>query len=370
MSNIEIQELTPEQAVITKYVAPAENALEALNSAVVRNKDGEIVRVDIRSDKQYEVAGQVLADGRKKRSEFERYWKTDPKRPQSECSPGEGHGFFARRMWESANAIFNAYNDRLTRLFGTTKEGGLIDAGMTAYRQEVERKAREEAEARAAEERKRLEAEAAELRRKAEEERRIQEEKLRQEREAAEKERKRLEAIAAEERRKAEEERQAKLKAELEAAKSKKQAEEAKRRAEEEKRRLEEEAARAAQEAEQARRIQEIAEEESRQSALDAEAKAQREAEEKIREADNVVVMPTRSAPVSAGASVRKKWKAEVVSLEKLVQSVSQGKAPLACLTFDQSGCDKLAQAFGGVNAPSGLRFYMEETTASRSRKA
>src|SRR5580658_2555066 len=79
---------TPEQAAMVRYIQPAEEGLDALGSAIVRNPDGEITRIDIRSDRQYEAAGVALAKGRKMRAGFESYWKEDPGKPQDQCGPG------------------------------------------------------------------------------------------------------------------------------------------------------------------------------------------------------------------------------------------------------------------------------------------
>lgn len=343
-------QLTPEQAVLARYVEPSESATTGVETSLVRDNSGEIVRVTIRSDKQYEAAREALTLGRSNRTAFEHYWKDDPKKPAKECSPGEGMGFFTRQAWESANSIFNLYHKRLTRLFGTVREGGLIDQAMTDYRAEVERKAREEAERKAAEERARLEAIAAEERRKAEEERRRQEAELRAQREKAERE-------AREAREREEAERQKRLAAELESAKSKKAKEEAERRAREEKERAD-------REAEEKRQLAEIAEQEEAERIEREAAEREAEALRIQQEADSVVAIPTKEAPKGG----RRKWKARVTDLQKLVNAVAEGKAPLACLKADESQCNKLAMAFGGVNPPPGLQFYPDETTVTRSR--
>ena len=302
---------TPESAAMTRFVQPAEEGLDHMGSAIVRNGAGEIIRVDIRSDAQYERAGVALARGRKARAAFEAFWKQDPGKPQSECGPGEGMGYFARRMWESANSIYNHFDLRLRSAFGTSKEGGLIDRGMAEYRAEVDRKAREEAEAKAAAERKRLEAEA------------------QKQREAAEAERKRAEAEAEKRR-----------KAELAAATSKREKEAAERRAADAKRQAEEDA-----------------------------AIARQNAELKAREAENVQAVIESTAPVSSGTTVRRVWKARLENKDALIKAVAVGQAPARLLVLDERAANDLAGAFGGENPPAGLAFYSEEITSARGRR-
>jgi hypothetical protein len=333
---------TPETAALVKFVEPAEQGLDALGSAIVRNPEGEITRIDIRSDRQYEAAGVALAKGRKSRTAFESFWKEDPGKPQSECMPGEGHGYFMRRAWEGANSIFNHFDQRLRLVFGPAKEGGLIDKGMADYRAEVERKAREKAE-------RTLLADtvddiAAAIR---------QAESDGKEKLAAElrvfikgvdaaqvpnpmQMTRQLRADFADaQRRQADRETEAQRKTDLAAAKSKREKEDAERRAKE------------------------------------AKEQAARDAEQKQREAENVQPVVERSAPVSSGATVRRVWKARLApgsdSLQRLIHAVANGTCPARVLELNERAANDLASAFGGQNPPDGMEFYQEEVTSSRA---
>jgi hypothetical protein len=286
------------------------------------NGEGKVL---IRSDVAYDRAGSALVVIRTKRKEMAKYFKEPA--PETGAGPGQGIVYYTRKAWNAANDLFNLFDSKLKTMDET------VDGEMKHYRAEVERKAREEAEARAAEERKRLEAEAAERRRIAEEER------------------KRQEAELAEQRRKAEEERQKRLAAEMELAKSKKAQAEAQRKAEEEV------------------RLAEIAEQEERDRIAWEAEQARLEAQRLEEEAQAVVAVPIREAPKTEGISTRKVHKARLLDLGMLVDAVAKGKAPLACLEWNESGCNKLAQAFGGTNPPPGLAFYEDETTVTRRKK-
>lgn len=361
--------MSPEGVALEKFVRPAEAKLADIETSIVRDRDGNITKVSIRSDKQYSLAGEVLSGGRRERKQFEKYWKSDPGKPPSDCQMGEGIQYFARRTLDGLNDIFNAFDGRLKKMFGNAKEGGLIEIGMVEYRREVEAKAQAEAEARAKAERERLEAEAAEVKRKAEEERKKREAELEAQRKVEEETRKAREAELAEQKRKADEERQARLKAEMEAAKSKAAVKEAQRRADEAKRAQEEAEQREREAIAEQQRLSDLAAEEERERIADDEARARQEAEDRQREAENVVAVVTREAPTSEGASVRKTWKAQVLSLEMLVKAVADGRAPLTCLEASESGCNKLAVAFGGQNPPPGLKFFPAEITVSKRQR-
>jgi chemotaxis protein histidine kinase CheA len=282
-----------ESVAIEKFVKPAE--VDVLN---ISGFDA----ITIRSDVSYERAGLALRTVRDRRKALESYFKDQP---NGEPEPGQGLYFYARKAWESANSLFKRFDLQ----FKQWDES--ITSEMSRYRAEVERKARQEAEAKAAEERRRLEAEA---------------------------ERQREEAEA--ERQKAEEERKKRLAVEQAAAKSRSEMEAAKRRAEEERLRIE------------------------------AEANRQKEeAEAKEREAQNVIAVVEKEVPKVEGMSVRKSWKAEVVDLAALVKEVAAGRTPLTCLEASESGCNKLAVAFGGLNPPKGLRFYETEISTTRRAK-
>jgi hypothetical protein len=86
-------------------------------------------------------------------------------------------------------------------------------------------------------------------------------------------------------------------------------------------------------------------------------------------EAAAVVPIIEREVPQAEGFSVRKTWKAEVVNLAALVQEVAAGRAPLTCLEASESGCNKLAVAFGGLNAPRGLVFKQVEISTTRKTR-
>jgi flagellar biosynthesis GTPase FlhF len=309
------QLVTAEQAAQQQFIVPAE---DAFYSAVV-----SIDMPEILDDANYDQAGKSLVVVRSQRKSLAAYFKEAPK-DGAKTGPGQGLCYFARQAWEAANSLFNKFDGHLKKLDET------LDGAMKKYRTEVERKAREEAEAKARAERERLEREAAELRRKAEEERKAREAEARA---AAQK----LEA-----------ERQARLKAEMAAAKSKREQEEARRRAEEEKRRAEEAERRAKAEAEA------------------AQLRAQQEAEEKLRAAESVKAVVDYKAPISSDSTVKKVWKAEVTDLKALIGDVAAGKAPVWVVTVDQPALNKLAAAASGKDAPSGVRYYQEEITVSK----
>jgi len=314
MASDQIQ--TAESVAIERFVTPTEEQIR-----LVGGDNGAIV---IRSDVAYGRAGTALQTVRQKRKALAAYFK---EQPNGDPGPGQGLCYFARRAWESAQSLFNRFDLQ----FKQWDEA--IDGGMKKYRQEVEEKARIEAEAKAAEERNRLEAEAA------------------KQRAEAEKERKRLEAEAEAQRKIAEAERKKRLAAEMAAAKSHAAEAAAKRRAEEERQRIEHEAL-------------------CKRMEADAEARRQREeADAKEREAANVVAVVEREVPQAAGVSVRKVWKAEVLDIGKLVKAIADGKAPLILVEANESQCNKLAAAFGGQNPPAGLRFYQDEQTSARKVK-
>lgn len=310
---------TAESAALKLFVIPSQQEVDK-----IAGKPGDMI-VSIRSDAAYERAGQALVTLRSKRKEMSAYFKEAA--PETGAGPGQGLCYHARKAWDAANSLFNHFDGKVKELNDS------VDFEMKRYRAEIARKAQEEAEAKAALERKRLEAEAAERRRIAEEER------------------KRQEAELAEQRRKSEEERQARLKAESEAAQSKKALAEVQRKADEE------------------RRLAELDEEEERQRIEREADAAEMEAQRVAEEANAVVAIPVREAPKTDGVSTRKSYKAQVTNLEMLVKAVASGRAPLACLEWNESGCNKLAQAFGGLNPPPGLSFYAVETTVTRKKR-
>jgi flagellar biosynthesis GTPase FlhF len=309
---------TAESTAIARFVRPIDDEIIILTEGT-----GKVI---VASDPQYQQAGQVLRLVRDNRKALTSYFKESPKDPDHP-HPGEGLCYFARKAWDAANSLFNKFDSK----FKVWDES--LDGAMRKYRAEVEAKARVEAEAKAAEERRRLEAEAA------------------AQRAAAEVERKRLEAIAEQERQKAEAERQRRLTAEREAAKSRQQVEAAERRAREEQQRIEAEALR------------------QRQQAEAQEAAQNAEAELKEEEAQNVVATVVLEAPKSEDVSIRKSWRAEVTDFAKLVEAAAANKVLLVCLQVDQAGCDGLAKAYKGMNPPPGLRFVQKEITASKKAK-
>jgi hypothetical protein len=143
---------TAESAAIEKFVAPAAEQVRCIHGI-----EGESIFVlpangiQVRSDAAYERAGLALRTVREKRKALAVYFK---EQPNGNPGPGQGLCYFARRAWESAQSLFNRFDLQ----FKQWDEA--IDGGMKHYRQEVEEKARVEAEARAAKERERLEAEA------------------------------------------------------------------------------------------------------------------------------------------------------------------------------------------------------------------
>lgn len=309
---------TAESAALQKFVIPSREEIVKIT--------GNESNISIRSDVAYERAGSALVVIRRKRKEMASYFKEAA--PESGKGPGQGLCYYTRQAWEAANSLFKAFDDRLKSFDDS------VDGEMKRYRAEVEAKAKAEAEARAAEERKRLEAEAAERRRIAEAERIKQEEEL------------------AAQRKKAEEERQLRLKAEMESAKSKKALAEAQRKAEEE------------------RRLAELAEEEERQRIAQEAEEAEQEAQRAEQEAQSVVAVPVREAPKASGVGTRKVYKARLVDLSLLVKAIAEGKAPITCIEWSESGSNKLAAAFGGLNPPYGLAFYQDEVTTTRKRKS
>jgi hypothetical protein len=104
---------------------------------------------------------------------------------------------------------------------------------------------------------------------------------------------------------------------------------------------------------------------------LDAEQEAARmrqEADDLQREAEDVVAEAVE-APKPVGFSSRKAWKAEVTDFMKLVKAVAEGKAPLNTLVANDSGLNKLAEAWGGQNPPPGVRFVSREISTTRQRR-
>lgn len=158
---------TAESVAIERFVRPVIAMLPqtagSMDEAIIRRDLGAVNLGPVRSDVEYERRALALTELRSKRKEMTEYFKGDP--GPDRTSPGRGMCFLARRTWEAANSFFNMFDNQ----FGALDSA--LTGSMSSYRQEVERKAREEAEAKAALERKRREAEAAEQRRIAEAER-------------------------------------------------------------------------------------------------------------------------------------------------------------------------------------------------------
>jgi F0F1-type ATP synthase membrane subunit b/b' len=145
MASDQIQ--TAETVAIEKFVVPSANQITLIS--------GDAGHIEIRSDVAYARAGTALQTVRSKRKGLAAYFK---EQPNGDPGPGQGLCYFARRAWESAQSLFNRFDQQFKQWDET------IDGGMKKYRAEVEEKARAEAEAKATEERKRLEAEAAKVR--------------------------------------------------------------------------------------------------------------------------------------------------------------------------------------------------------------
>lgn len=120
---------------------------------------------------------------------------------------------------------------------------------------------------------------------------------------------------------------------------------------------------------EEERKLQEAArkEEEKRRKALErkavkAEQKGKEELAQELREEKETVyvappVMP-EIRPSAHGSSIRKVWKAKVVSMEKL---------PKEFLIIDQKKLDGVARATKGTMSIEGVEFYTEDIMSIRS---
>jgi hypothetical protein len=306
--------------------AETERLLQPVKQATAGLLSSDGQRVIIRSDRALQAAADALAITRRSRKELKTFWKDAPRKPMEERRPGEGWLFLVNKVRERLTTTFNKRDQYLEMV------DGALDQGIKAYRAEVERRAREEAEVKAAAERARLE------------------EQARQERIKAEEERSRLERIAQEERRRAEEEAGRRREAELAVARSRREKEEAERRAREA-------IERAAAE-----------EEQQRLDADQAAARMRQEADDLEREAEDVFVeLPEIPKPV--GFSSRRQWKGEVVDFPKLVKAVAAGAVPINVLTVNESALHRLAEAWGGQNPPPGVRFVSREISTTRQRR-
>ena len=85
---------------------------------------------------------------------------------------------------------------------------------------------------------------------------------------------------------------------------------------------------------------------------------------------DELDVMPAPinniESPSAQGVSTRSNWKCRVVDLNKLIQAVAQGKAPLSLITADLPACNKYAKAVRNTLKIDGLEFYNDVTLAVR----
>lgn len=125
--------------------------------------------------------------------------------------------------------------------------------------------------------------------------------------------------------------------------------------------------------------------EEQRRLQAEADAKAERERqrllkeaeklktpelkEERLRQAEEVeapVVTVQSEVPKVQGQSFRKTWKAEVTDKKAFVAAALQDENLLAFLEIDMSKLNKLATATKGEISYPGIKFYEEQTLASR----
>lgn len=131
-----------------------------------------------------------------------------------------------------------------------------------------------------------------------------------------------------------------------------------------------------AQAAAEVKRLQEFAEEERLQHALEAEARgdavmAERLLEEPLPvvEAPPVVVFmppPAVDVPKADGLSFRDAWRAEVEDLALLVKAVAAGEAPLTVILPNQPALNQMARALKGALALAGVRAVCERVPVGK----
>jgi len=76
-----------------------------------------------------------------------------------------------------------------------------------------------------------------------------------------------------------------------------------------------------------------------------------------------LVVAPARIEPIfqqAKGVSVAAGWKGEVVSLEKLVKAIAEGKADLHLVKANDAGINEKARITRGTLVIPGIRFFSE----------
>ena len=129
--------------------------------------------------------------------------------------------------------------------------------------------------------------------------------------------------------------------------------------------------ARATAAAEQARR-QALAEAEALEAALAAEASGDTETAERILaepiEAPVVAPVPIFTPPPAVqrartdGVAFSVDWKVEVTSLQRLVEAISKGQAPLSLVKADESALKALARSTKGTLKVPGVEFTEDRT--------
>jgi DNA primase large subunit len=93
--------------------------------------------------------------------------------------------------------------------------------------------------------------------------------------------------------------------------------------------------------------------------------------EERLAQAEQVAapVVQVQSTVQAAGSSIRKTWKAELVSMDELISAAAAGSdLARTCLSFNESAANKLATATkGAVNCP-GIKWKEEASLSTRIR--
>jgi hypothetical protein len=70
--------------------------------------------------------------------------------------------------------------------------------------------------------------------------------------------------------------------------------------------------------------------------------------------------------PITEGISFRENWKGEGFDLEKAVKAISEGKAPLSIIKFDDMAINQLAKSTKGTVDYPGIKIYKESVVAAK----
>jgi hypothetical protein len=126
-------------------------------------------------------------------------------------------------------------------------------------------------------------------------------------------------------------------------------------------------------------------EEENRKIQLEAQEKARKEqeklevkatkaeengnfekAEQLQFQAASVVAAPVLRQTKVYGSCVRTIYKCRLVSLQQLMKSILEGKAPITLVSFNEAEANKLAMALKGGMTYDGVEFYVDKSVAIR----